>query len=136
MEVADNPLIYKTNRELLASLGSKKRTQPVGLPGPTKKIDNGSVPASFDSRDQWGSCIHPIRDQASCGSCWAFGATEALSDRFCIASNGAIDVVLSPQDLVACDTTDYGCGGGYLDHAWAYMTNPGVVTDSCDPYTS
>lgn len=96
MEVADNPLKYKTNRELLASLGSKKRKQPIGLPGPKKSIDNGSVPASFDSRDQWGSCVHPIRDQASCGSCWAFGATEALSDRFCIASNGAIDVVLSP----------------------------------------
>ena len=35
---------------------------------------------------------------------WGFGASEALSDRFCIASGGSIDVVLSPEDMVACET--------------------------------
>jgi len=80
--------------------------------------------------------IHPIRDQAKCGSCWAFGATEALSDRFAIASNGTIDVVLSPQDLVECDTTDTGCYGGYLNHAWKYLTDVGAVSDECLPYTA
>lgn len=98
-------------------------------------VANG-VPDTFDSRDKWGSCVHPIRDQAQCGSCWAFGASEALSDRFCIASNGSIDVVLSPEDLVACDNIDHGCNGGYLAMAWRYLTNTGIVTDSCFPYSS
>jgi len=91
-------------------------------------------PASFDSRQKWPSCIHPIRDQAQCGSCWAFGATESLSDRFCIA--GGANVVLSPQDLVSCDSSNYGCQGGYLDLAWQYMEQTGVPSDSCYPYTS
>lgn len=46
------------------------------------------VPNSFDWRDSQLDCVHPIRDQAQCGSCWAFAATEAFSDRVCIASNG------------------------------------------------
>ncbi len=31
------------------------------------KSSNNSVPTSFDSRQQWPNCIHPIRDQAHCG---------------------------------------------------------------------
>jgi cathepsin B len=70
------------------------------------------VAKEFDSRKQWPKCIHPIRNQARCGSCWAFAASETLSDRFCVAGQ---DVgVLSPQYLVSCDNTDYGCQGGML----------------------
>lgn len=94
------------------------------------------VPDSFDSRDQWPNCIHPIRDQAQCGSCWAFAASEVLSDRYCIASNGATNVVLSPQALVSCDKSDYGCQGGYLDRSWNYLAQTGIPTDECYPYTS
>ena len=54
------------------------------------------LPESFDARDEWPDCIQPIRSQGQCGGCWAFGAAEALSDRFCIASGGKINVVLSP----------------------------------------
>jgi len=132
MEVHKNPLANKTEAEIKGMMGTII-SEPMGYQRPA--IANG-VPATFDSRDQWGSCIHEIRDQAQCGSCWAFGASEALSDRFCIDSNGSVDVVLSPEDLVACDTIDQGCNGGYLAMAWRYMTNTGIVTDTCFPYTS
>ncbi len=39
-------------------------------------------------------------DLYSCGSCWAFGAVEAMSDRVCIASNGAQNAHISAEDLV------------------------------------
>lgn len=50
-----------------------------------------------------------IRDQSQCGSCWAFGAVESMSDRICIASNGTIQVVLSADDLLSCCRS---CGNG------------------------
>lgn len=73
---------------------------------------NGDLPDSFDAREQWSSYIHPIRNQEKCGSCWAFAASEVLSDRFGIVSKGAENAVLSPESLVSCDKTDNGCEGG------------------------
>ena len=133
MEVSENPFANETEEQIRARLGTII-TAPFGFQ--KTSAPRTGVPSSFDARDQWGSCVHPIRDQAQCGSCWAFGATEALSDRFCINSNGSVDVVLSPQDLVSCDTVDQGCNGGYLAMAWRFQQNTGVVTDSCYPYSS
>ena len=45
-------------------------------------------------------------------------------------------MILSPEDLVACDKSDMGCNGGWLDHAWNYLEKTGAVTDTCFPYTS
>lgn len=47
--------------------------------------DDDDLPEEFDSRTNWPNCptIQEIRDQGSCGSCWAFGAVEAMSDRVC-----------------------------------------------------
>jgi len=95
------------------------------------KVD---IPTHFDSREKWPNCIHPILNQGQCGSCWAFGATEALSDRLCIGSNGSINVVLSPQWLVSCDWAGMGCSGGWPDLAWDYMKLSGVATLDCVPY--
>jgi len=97
-----------------------------------------AIPTAFDSRTQWPGAVHPIRNQEQCGSCWAFGATEALSDRFAIETNLSTNVVLAPQDLVSCDTANgnEGCNGGYPIYAWDYMQSNGVPTDNCYPYTS
>merc|ERR1712029_305148 len=65
------------------------------------------IPEEFDSRKAWPQCesiIDDIRDQANCGSCWAFGAVEAMSDRICIASNGTQKVKVSADDLLSCCT--------------------------------
>ena len=94
-------------------------------------IDN--LPDNFDPHDKWPACIHPIRDQGQCGSCWAFGLVESISDRFCIQGK---DVILAPQDSVSCDKSNYGCNGGHIDRAWNYATQTGIVPDTCMPYVS
>jgi len=108
---------------------------PGNYPAPRGKYAVQDVPAQFDARQKWGDCIHAIRNQQQCGSCWAFAASEVLSDRFCIA--GRKDVgVLSPQYLVSCDDSDYGCDGGYLANSWQFLQNTGIPTDMCYGYTS
>jgi len=128
----NNPLRHMTREELLNLVGTNVDFEHSAVP--TDKATYNTTPASFDPRtDKFSKCIHPIRDQQQCGSCWAFGATEALSDRFCI--NGK-DLILAPQDPVSCDSNNYGCDGGYLNYVWQYFTNTGVVTEACWPYTS
>lgn len=94
------------------------------------------LPNQFDSRTVWPKCstIGDILDQGHCGSCWAFAAVEALSDRFCIHFDKNIS--LSVNDLLACCgfLCGEGCDGGYPIAAWRYFKRSGVVTAECDPY--
>lgn len=129
MEPEENPFFFVPIEQIKAMMGTKLEVVE------ETEVDMGiQVPDSFDARTQWGSKVHPIRNQGQCGSCWAFGATEALSDRWAIEKG--VDVVLSPQHLVSCDTGNYGCNGGYLNVAWTFMAKTGVVSDACFPYTS
>eukprot|EP01017_Pseudomicrothorax_dubius_P005757 TRINITY_DN1151_c0_g1_i2.p1 TRINITY_DN1151_c0_g1~~TRINITY_DN1151_c0_g1_i2.p1 ORF type:complete len:311 (+),score=78.77 TRINITY_DN1151_c0_g1_i2:117-1049(+) len=92
------------------------------------------IPTNFDIRDKWPNCKFGIRDQKQCGSCWAFGATEAFEDRLCIQSGEKTKVLLSPQALVDCDSDNYGCGGGWPVLAWGYIRDNGLPTETCYPY--
>jgi len=92
-----------------------------------------AIPKDFDARTNWKGLIHPIRNQQRCGSCWAFSASEVMSDRVAIAQKKA-SPVLSPEDMVSCDHSDMGCQGGMLPNAWKYIKNTGLLTDSCFPY--
>jgi cathepsin B len=100
-----------------------------------------ALPDSFDARDKWPQCasvIGHIRDQSSCGSCWAFAAVEAMSDRNCIAhGNTTAHVEVSAQDMNSCCglTCGNGCNGGYPSGAWSYWVRDGVVSHDCSPYS-
>lgn len=98
-------------------------------------IANDSIPVSFDATTQWAGLVHPIRNQERCGSCWAFSASEVLSDRVAIATKKA-SPALSPEDMVSCDKGDMGCSGGQLPKAWEYLQSSGIVTDTCLPYAA
>ena len=84
-----------------------------------------------------------IWDQGGCGSCWAFGAASAMSDRMCIHSpKNEIQVHVSPENLLSCCfSCGFGCNGGFPGAAWSYWHRKGLVTgglygtnDGCQPY--
>jgi cathepsin B len=94
------------------------------------------LPTNFDPNTKWPTCIHPIRNQAQCGACWAFAVTDVLADRLCIATDTRINVILSPQDPLSCSTDQLGCDGGFIERSWQRMVNVGAVTSSCFPYSA
>jgi cathepsin B len=102
----------------------------------TKIRGNGDIPDEWDTYTAFPECKQEIRDQARCGSCWAFSGAEVLTDRLCIATEAKTNVILSPQDMVSCESDEYGCQGGYLSREWAYMEKTGIVSDECFPYAS
>lgn len=124
-------------------MGVHKDNDKYRLPSMKHAVPN-DLPESFDARTQWPYCptIREIRDQGSCGSCWAFGAVEAISDRHCIHSKGKVNVEISPEDLLTCcDSCGEGCDGGFPGSAWEYWVDKGIVTGGlynshvgCQPY--
>merc|ERR1711953_352799 len=83
------------------------------------------VPANFDSAENWPQCtnIANVRDQSSCGSCWAFGSVSSFESRACIATGK--DVKYSPEQTAFCFNYN-GCGGG--NNVWRDFQSEGVVT--------
>lgn len=132
-EPSENPLVNYTHWQLHGMLGTILKPPLGTLMPPSSNVD---VPKAFDARKHWTDCVHEIRNQEHCGSCWAFAASEAFSDRICIASKGSINTVFSPEDLVECDRSDYGCNGGELQNVWRFIESKGVVTEKCLPYVS
>jgi len=141
------------NKFMTWSKSSIKRLMGV-LPGhhqQVKRLDRlvhvvpNDLPDNFDARVQWPNCptIKEVRDQGSCGSCWALGAVEAMTDRVCIASNGAKNAHISAEDLLSCCLLcGQGCNGGYPVAAWDHYRFTGLVTggnynssQGCEPYT-
>ncbi|KAI5651914.1 papain family cysteine protease domain-containing protein [Phthorimaea operculella] len=127
----DTPLSY-----IKQLMGFKKSASRSSLPvqhHPADLIE--SLPEHFDSREKWPQCssLNEIRDQGSCGSCWAFGAVSAMTDRVCIYSKGTQNFHFSAQDLVSCSDTA-GCGGSGPEAAWSYWKEFGIVSGG--PYKS
>lgn len=100
---------------------------------PIINLRTSALPENFDSRENWPECqsIKEIRDQSGCGSCWAFGAASAMSDRICVASNQKDQRRVSTEDILeCCHICGMGCNGGFLYPTWFHWKQFGVVTGS------
>jgi C1A family cysteine protease len=80
-----------------------------------------ALPARFDWRDSSGVTI--VKDQSSCGSCWAFATVGPLECN--IKIKDGIEVDLSEAWLVSCNSEGWGCGGGWWAHDYhQWKTDP------------
>ena len=74
-----------------------------------------------------------VKDQKSCGSCWAFSAVSTL-ESFMRINNKSFEL-LSEQELVDCSLEDFGCNGGLMDTAYNYVIDSNGLHSSKDyPY--
>lgn len=85
---------------------------------------------AFDWRAQ--GKVTGIRNQGSCGSCWAFAAVAQLESHMLIYDDRNED--LSEQNVIDCNSWGADCGGGWAGAAYATFLNPGAVLEACVPY--
>jgi cathepsin H len=80
--------------------------------------------------------VTPVKNQGSCGSCWAFSTTGAVESVSAIKT-GKLQTV-AEQQLVDCagGFKNMGCRGGLPSQAFQYIMWAGGIQDSASyPYT-
>jgi len=81
--------------------------------------------------------VTAVKNQAQCGSCWAFSATENIESVWMIAKGITASTMkpLAPQQIVDCDKSDGGCNGGWPRTAYSYVVSAGgIEPESAYPY--
>lgn len=136
-EVSRNPATYRSldslsNLQIPEDWQASAQTQP-----PMPRAEPLGLPTSFDWRD-FDGCT-PVRNQASCGSCWAFATVGVLESAILIDSGVAQN--LSEQYLVSCNRSGWSCNGGWFAHSYHYNTSgldggTGAVLEAAKPYTA
>jgi hypothetical protein len=106
--------------------------EPIHVPPPAVPQ---TQPAYLDWRDYEGqNYVTPVKDQASCGSCWAFGGVGALESRLAIEAGVADPTLdLSEQYLVSCATNN-GCNGYSIEGTLSFLQSDGALDEVCMPY--
>ncbi|XP_028793674.1 low-temperature-induced cysteine proteinase-like [Neltuma alba] len=90
------------------------------------------LPGFVDWRKE--GAVVEVKDQGSCGSCWAFSTVAAVEGINKIVTGDLIS--LSEQELVDCDTSyNEGCNGGLMDYGFEFIiNNGGIDTEEDYPY--
>ncbi|KAL0221376.1 hypothetical protein RCL1_001230 [Eukaryota sp. TZLM3-RCL] len=90
------------------------------------------LPERFDWREHgW---TQPVKNQGSCGSCWAFSTISALEHQLFRKTGDMIE--LSEQQLVDCDRDfNQGCHGGLMIEAFDYIAKKTSGVMKASDYT-
>ena len=107
------------------------RPPVVRATGQETTVHTGGTPARLDWRERIGDV--PVRNQAGCGSCWAFATIGPVE--FLIRNLTGTTEDLSEQALVSCNQDGFSCtAGGW----WAFDTiaRMGIMREDCLPYVA
>lgn len=123
-----------SREEYRAMLSLKNMPKPDTSKYATFNNSSNALPTSVN----WctaGKC-NPVKNQGSCGSCWAFSANASLESANAIFHNKLVS--LSEQQLVSCSSSfgNQGCNGGWYYYAWDYAVGTPIASESGYPYTS
>jgi hypothetical protein len=114
---------------------------------------NIKLPKTFEGKRVWKDFLSPIKNQDTCGGCYAYATTSSLADRFNLRTRGALHLDLSASRIILCDLIGqsagtesdrqieigikvqgiFGCFGNSLLEAWRYLYNIGTNSTICFP---
>ena len=106
----------------------KKSTQPEKHRKPAP-LDTLPPVSSLPDSVSWVEYMTAVKNQGSCGSCWAFSTTQVIEAYFTMATGLTSD--LSVQQIMTCtpnpdDCGGYGgCSGGVEPQGFAYVADSG-----------
>jgi cathepsin C len=101
------------------------------------KANTKGLPENWDWRNETcgsAACVTPVRNQASCGSCFAFASMGMFEARARIESKGRVQTIFSPQDDLSCDPYNQACNGGFTYSVSKYGQDYGIAPETCSPY--
>ena len=78
---------------------------------------SGEAPEAFNWVDQ--KALGAVKNQGSCGSCWAFSTVGNLEGLYYIKYGESKR--FSEQQLVDCDDKDEGCNGGLMENTFEWI---------------
>jgi C1A family cysteine protease len=78
--------------------------------------------------------LNPVKDQGSCGSCWAFSAQGTIEGTNSILL-GSLNS-FSEQYLNDCDKKSSGCNGGLMKYAFDLLIANANVLEHNYPYAA
>ncbi len=80
--------------------------------------------------------VTPVKNQGTCGNCWAFSSTASTEAAWAIAGNELVS--LSEEFLTDCNypQSPGGCKGGFPQQAFKFMIKNGIDTESSYNYTA
>ena len=97
---------------------------------PIAQVPREDLPASWDWRTQ--GIYTPVRNQGSCGSCWAFAAVGALEGIYQITTGSMM--MFSEQQCISCNEEGGSCSGGNDVMCYNLWTWFGAVSRACFQY--
>lgn len=135
--MAANKFADWTAEELSHIMGRPGDKMPGALSS-IRPLPKHQLPASVDWREK--GVVTPVKDQGSCGSCWAFAATETVESAYAVASGTLLE--LAPQVYVSCMGNPDKCGGtggcegAIAELAFNYTVSKGIALASDYAYTA
>ncbi|MFK5970205.1 MAG: C1 family peptidase [Candidatus Marithrix sp.] len=103
----------------------------------SKNIYNASsFVSNFDWRNRHGvNWMTPVKNQSSCGSCWAFAAAGTIESVTNLYFNQHLDLDLSEQHALSCSSKG-SCTGGSTGAVLDYYSQNTIIDESCFPYSA